>query len=465
VSETNGAPLSPPRPPDGDDQTPNGEFYWSTKLEERLGDVRTVGNQWFVYNKLTGCWVQSECHVYRRIAMELLTPAKRTDRMAKSVVANLESRRQCADANFFGAIKFDGKNTVLVNTKRCVVRVDVDAVTTLPHDPKHGFTCALNVTYDPAATCPRFDMAMVQSLPDEQDQMLLLNFYGYTLLPDTRFQLALVCHGVTGSGKSTVMEPLITIFNHEALLTSFPIESICTGKDYCLTHFQHALVNVCGELSSMEVTESANFKSIVAGDVLQSRGIYDKATRLRSICKLIFLANNHPRFRNGTPAENRRLRMIHFCVVPKIIDNTLRPALGGADEVAGVFNHMLSRLQALFTMSVIPEGGKHSQAIRDAFNLSNAPIETFVERHCELHPDNYEPTDRISDIFANFVHTHGLHKGLNKGFLKRLREKFAGVSNYRPGHLERVRCLKGIKLKADVDQVLDKAPVDFMEGL
>lgn len=462
-------PSNPPRPPKvtavapTPPAAPTAELYWSEELRKKLGHVRTVGSKWFVYNATTGCWLESEPHIYRRKVMEMLPREKCTDRFAKSVVANLEGRMQCIDTTFCGAVKFESKDVVLINTRNCVLRVDSASITLYSHDPKFNFTCALNVAYDPEATCPKFDKCLVDCLPDEQDQMLLLNFFGYTLLPDTRFQLALICHGVSGSGKSTLVEPLVALYDHEALLTSFPIDSICTGKDYCLTHFQHAQVNICGELTSTEVTESANFKSIVAGDVLQSRGIYDKAARLRSICKLIFLANNPPRFRNGTPAEARRLAIIHFSKVPKEVDNSLRPAL--RLEVAGVFNLMLRRLQALLTMATIPQGGAHSRSVVDNFRLSNSPVESFVEQCCDLGADYTVPKADISKMFANFVYTHGLHEGLNKSFYRRLREKFAMIGDCKPGHVKRVPSFKGIKLKEGVADTLETCPAHLYDNL
>lgn len=454
---------APPKAKTTTDDVAAAEYRWACQLHQQLGEVRTIGNRWFVYNRSTGCWNESEHHLFRRMAMDIIPANRKQDRLARGVVANLESRMQVAETTFHGAIRFEATNVVLINTRKGVVRVDPTSIRIHPHSSSFNFTCSLNVTYNPEAKCPLFDRVVVQSLPDEQDQMLLLNFFGYTLLPDVRFQLALVCHGVSGSGKSTVVEPLVALFEHEALLTAFPIESICTGKDYCLTHFQHAVVNICGELSSMEVTESANFKSIVAGDVLQSRGIYDKAARLRSICKLIFLANNPPRFRNGTSAESRRLAILHFSKVPAVVDNTLRPTL--RSEVEGVFNVMLSRLQALLSMATMPTGGASSRSIKEAFSLANAPIETFVERHCELGPDHTTPRSDVQEAFANFVHTHDLHTGYTKGFIKRLKEKFACVQNYRPRAETGPRplCLRGIGLRANVAE-LEKATFDYADA-
>ena len=72
------------------------------------------------------------------------------------------------------------------------------------------------------------------------------------------------------------------------------------------------MLNLGSELAGTEIETSATFKKLVSGESVEAREIYGRPEEIRSTCKLLFLTNLLPRFRQGTNAEERRLRLLHF---------------------------------------------------------------------------------------------------------------------------------------------------------
>jgi hypothetical protein len=78
------------------------------------------------------------------------------------------------------------------------------ARTFAPFSPEYLFLSKTAVTYDPAATCPRWEKYLLDALEGDIEQIRLLQqFAGYILSSDMSQQRLLVLKGSPGTGKST----------------------------------------------------------------------------------------------------------------------------------------------------------------------------------------------------------------------------------------------------------------------
>jgi P4 family phage/plasmid primase-like protien len=350
---------------------------------------------------------------------------------ANQLEKNLPPIRTVGDPIFHGAIAFARDGGILINVLNGIVAMYSDKVTLRPHDAGLYFTRAINVVYDPSATSPLFDRTLKESLPDQLDQELLDLCFGNFLLPDCRFEVALVCYGEAGSGKSTIARPVTELFGVSSygLLTRLSMGQICDPNCYSLAKLRYACVNLGTELHSIAVDESANFKTIVSGEPLEARSIYCSPFTMHTHCKLWFLANDLPRFKNGTEAELRRTRFLRFEYKPDKPDVLLKERV--ALEAPGVFNRMLRGLQRALTVDRIPLGGAHSQSVHNRFQVSNDPLGTFLTRFCILSPHHEAPKDNLFNAFSAYCDQYGLPHNLAEQFFRRLYERFPDVKETR----------------------------------
>jgi P4 family phage/plasmid primase-like protien len=421
------------------------EFHYANVLAESLPPIKTVGSDWFAYSD--GAWQKINRAILRPIAQDILPPKIRTARRESTLLDHLEGRHQVAPDVFRGFYRFGDAGDILINAANGIVRVTADQLPELmSHDAEHLFKHRTAASYDPQSRADLFQEILLELLPDEQDRDLLQLCFGNFLLPDCRFEVALVCFGEAGGGKSTIAEPVSAALGAD-LVARLAMSQICDPRSYHLPKLRYAAVNLGTELDVIAIDESANFKTIVSGEPVEARPIYGEPFTMQTGCKLWFLANGLPRFKNGTEAELRRTRFIRFDRRPAVKDVTLKTRL--LAERDGVFNFMLAGLQRLLTLPEIPLGGAVSQAVHARFKVSNDPLGTFVAQHCEFNPEAREPKSEIKTAFSSFCETHGLPVEFGDWFFKRLYERFTNLKEIRASVCgERVRCVSGIKLKS-----------------
>jgi len=424
------------------------EFDYANLLADTLPPIKTVGSDWFAYN--SGAWQKIHRATLRPKAQEVLPPAIRTARREATLLDHLEGRCQVARDAFRGFIRFDDAGAILINSANGIVRVTANqSPELLPHSDEHLFTHQTAAKFDPHLGAALFKKTLGELLPDVLDRDLLQLCFGNFLLPDCRFEVALVCYGEAGGGKSTISEPVSAALGAD-LVARLSMSQICDSRSYHLPKLRFAAVNLGTELDVIAIDESANFKTIVSGEPVEARPIYGEPFTMQTACKLWFLANGLPRFKNGTEAELRRTRFIRFDRRPDVKDVTLKSRL--LAERDGVFNFMLEGLQRLLTVSEIPLGGAESQSVHARFKVSNDPLGTFVAQNCEFDAEARESMTALQSAFNSFSEGHGLPVQFGDWFFKRLYERFTNLKQIRPSiGGERVRCIAGIKLKSIIE--------------
>ena len=218
------------------------------------------------------------------------------------------------------------------------MRVTTGAYELLPHSPDYQFTRQTAARFNPDAAAPLFNRVLSEVLADPEDRELFKLCTGNFLYPDCRFETALVDYGEAGRGKSTVADPIASALGLD-LVCRLSMSQVCDPRSYHLPGLRFAAVNLGTELTTADIAESGNFKTLVSGEPIEARPIYGKPFIMQTGCKLWFLANSLPRFKHGTEAELRRTRFLRFDYQPPEKDVTLKARL--ASELDGVFLFML----------------------------------------------------------------------------------------------------------------------------
>jgi len=157
------------------------------RLTKTLPPIITLGERWFVCHD--GLWLERARHHYQPEALAIIEPKYRTDRLAGQVLRHIEGRCQAKESPFCGAYKFDGDD-ILISVQNGVLRLGAE-VSLEPASDQNHFTQKLVVPFEPEARCPAFSQALVENLPDPEDQRLFGLFCASVLVPDCRWEAAL----------------------------------------------------------------------------------------------------------------------------------------------------------------------------------------------------------------------------------------------------------------------------------
>lgn len=417
-------------------------------MTQQLPLTEVVGARWFSYNEPTGCWADGTKDDYRHIALACIAATQRRVATAHRVLDHFEdtARRKL---NFSGAFKADGLDTILINTRNKVLRVTATSIDVLDHDPDFRFTRSLAIDYLPGEANDLFAAQLPLVLPDQLDQDLYQMLCANIFIPDARYEVFGVIYGEAGSGKDTIMAPILALFGspEEGMVTTYSINQISDPKSYVLPTLQFAALNVCSELNSREVEDSSTLKMLVSGQPISARQIYDRPFSMTTACKCIFLTNNMPDFRFGTAAEGRRVRYIFTTFKPAKVDVLVKERLKAAHP--GTLNWILDGLQKLLRMGPlpIPLGGAASQEVHARFTASNDPVKDFIDTYCVMSREVFCLKDDMKQAFTAYAEDNNVSKRLSDHIFKMIYKRFPNITPKRSGGAgARLQVIDGLKL-------------------
>ncbi len=217
-----------------------------------------------------------------------------------------------------------------------------------PHTPYWFSTIALPFSYDRNATCPRWDAFLNEVFEGDQERIdFWLEWMGYCLIQDYRFQHAVILVGEGRNGKGVCLRTLERLLGKENI-SHVPLDLF--GKPFHLYNTLGKLANIAGEISGSDKAAEEYLKMYTGGDPIyvdikhQPEGITLKPT-----ARLIFACNEIPQFQDRSDGIRRRLIILPFnwAVPVDRVDRHLENRL--AEELPGIFNRAMGGLQRLTT--------------------------------------------------------------------------------------------------------------------
>jgi P4 family phage/plasmid primase-like protien len=419
------------------------ESVFAVELKELLPPIMTTGILWRVFDGTRWEAIPGPDR-FLPLAMEVLRRfGYDTALRARDLIAYIGAVSQTTQT-WRGAYGFDSKGAVLLNLANGILRVTQDRVELGPHDWTQGFTLTIPTPWEPQAECPAFTATLAAAMPDEADRGLFRLFAGSLLEPSARLEAGLAVFGPSGTGKSTLVNEGVA----EAIggpasgtVSRVSLRQLCDPKSYSLPGLEFSLVNIITEGDALEVEESGNFKSIISGEPIECREIYGKPRVIVTTAKLLLATNSLPRFRNGTDAEGRRLRLLNFDQVPVRPDPELKHRIHA--EAAGIFRWMVGALREVLGLRSMPRGGASAKRVTDRFALSNDSLGCFITTECKLAPAGFTPRDELLGAFNEFADSHGFSADNAVWFFRKLFDRFPHLTTGKRGG---VRSIIGITL-------------------
>lgn len=231
----------------------------------------------------------------------------------------------------------------LINLKNGMF--DVKRWILLPHDPCYFSIRQIPITYDPEAKCPMMDKFLAEVV-SEKDAKVLIEFAGYSLIPETHIQKAIMLYGEGANGKSVFLKFMIKFIGDENV-SGVSLQSLEADK-FKVASLYGKLLNIYPDLKDQAIYSSDIFKTLVGGDRIQGEKKYMDSFEFYNTARLMFSANKIPEIKNNEFAYFRRWILINFpnqFEEGKNDDKHLFEKLITDDELSGFLNHALEGLK------------------------------------------------------------------------------------------------------------------------
>ena len=178
-----------------------------------------------------------------------------------------------------------------------------------PHSPDVLSTVQLPVEWNPDVYHERGDHFLDEVLPDRETRSILEEAIGYTLLPDCRFEKAIMLTGVGANGKSVLLSWLSSTLGRDNA-SSVKLQEL--GHRFRTAQILGKMANIFADLPQAAIKESGDFKMLVSGDELTGEWKHKAPFKFRNRAKLWFSANELPRSHDRTEAFWRRWIVVPF---------------------------------------------------------------------------------------------------------------------------------------------------------
>lgn len=257
----------------------------------------------------------------------------------------------------------------------------------MPHQAEHLSTIRIPVEYNPQAL---FESSCIASffadvLPLDCIK-LVEEFFGYALIPDSRFGKALMLTGSGANGKSTLLNLLERFIGRENV-SKVPLQELDQHR-FKRADLFGKLVNMFPDLNSQALKSSTYFKAITTGDVIDAERKNKDPFYFRPFARMIFSANELPSSRDKSFAYYRRWNIVPFPnqFVGKAADTGIMEKLTQAHELSALLNQALIGLQRLLTNQQFSKSDTADNAL-DVYRNQNDTVGAFLSSKCEFGED------------------------------------------------------------------------------
>ena len=286
-----------------------------------------------------------------------------------------------------------------------------------PHNAEDYISKLANVSYDPAARCPRWEQFMYEVTDGDKDLAeYIQQALGYSLTGDTRQECFFILYGASSrNGKSTLTETFSSMMGDYAA-TARP-ESIAkkkfanaSGPTEDVARLAGArFVNMPEPDKSMELNAS-QLKSWTGRDTITARRLNEGSFEFVPTFKLFLNSNHRPRVDDLTLFASDRVKMIPFRVHfgEDRRDPYLKDKLTTPESLSGVLNWSLTglaKMQILLDLKA-PEAVR---AATEEYRRKEDKLSVFLEEYVETGRDYETPLTEMHRQFGIWCELSGIN--------------------------------------------------------
>lgn len=313
----------------------------------------------------------------------------------------IEETRQALEEHFtvaykkvddfdLGAHSAELRNYIIVNNGM----VDWQNRELIPWDPQVKTTISFDIDYDPYATCPRFEKYMQDWLPDESVRMVVQEYLGYCLIPNTNYRKALFMYGKGKNGKSMLIEFLQNFFGEHSATLSYDGLFSRFGP----SQLKDKLVNIFDDTTVSFTKETSIAKNLIAGGSISAEFKGRDMFQFQNVARLIYSSQETPRTSDNSIAWRDRWFFVKF-------PNEFRPSNKAKTEIqtalkeekSGIFNWMIEGLRRLMGNDDFTQSSALELTTIE-YQSQNDSVAQFVHNVCTFDPQS-EKKVSINDLY------------------------------------------------------------------
>jgi P4 family phage/plasmid primase-like protien len=329
-----------------------------------------------------------------------------TTSLIKQAVTLLEAER----SDNTDPLAFTAQQRPVINCRNGELWLDAaGGVTLRPHDARSYLRHCLDLDYDPAATCPRFDAALAEifgrAAPAHGMVRHWWELIGYLIQPRRDIALILICEGGGSNGKTKLIETVQRLLG-EGLVSAMRIQEL--GQDrFAMSDLLGKLMLVDDDVRAGIRLPDGELKQISEEKTITAQRKYGPSFTFTVRTVPVLLCNNPPSLADLSHGMQRRLMVVPFDrrFGDDEIDRELFPAIW-AGELPGILNGALAGLGRLAARGYrFDRPAAVANAEARWLSFAN-PVPAFVADRCR--EGGSTPTGELYEAYMTWCAENGV---------------------------------------------------------
>jgi putative DNA primase/helicase len=291
-----------------------------------------------------------------------------------------------------------------------------------PHRPDSRLTSCLPIAYDPEATCPTFDSALLAIFSKASDPTDMVRHWnevmGYGIQPLRDIACFWLLIGDGNNGKTKLLETLQRLVGSQAVFNT-SIGNFSKDK-FNVPGLHGKLLLVDDDITEGTHLADGLLKTISEAKDLSTRHAYGARTfKFRCLALPIMAGNHWPTTSDNSHGLRRRAQVIPFdrIFTKEDADKELFPTIW-EKELPGILNRALEGLARLRARGDFAPPADCLLAAQEFMAHAN-PLVAFIEDMCCLDQSGHVFLHEFRDAMKKWAADQGLKKPVPEKTLKR----------------------------------------------
>ena len=261
----------------------------------------------------------------------------------------------------------------------------------LNHSPEHLSLVQLPIDYDPAAECPELKSFVMESAPDDCEN-LVFEILGVLIVPGLGKRWAILLVGEGGTGKSTFLI-FVKRFLGPRLVSALPLQHLEANR-FATSRLVGKLANIYADLPDTHLETTSVFRTITGGDPIPAEFKHRDGFDFEPSCRLLFSANHYPRSADASSAFFERWIVLPFDrkfrdTPEEITQEELVAAMTTAEELSGALNMALQGRATFMARGQHYEVPASVRKSLDEFRATTDPLAVWLTRNLVVDADAF----------------------------------------------------------------------------
>ena len=264
---------------------------------------------------------------------------------------------------------------------------DLSANQLIDHTTDIFTTNLLPYDYNPASECQRWIKYLNQIFLNDMETInFVQEAVGYAFQKSIPTAAIFFLIGDGGNGKSVFIDVISNLCGAENVC-NISLNKLSDEK-YLLELFGK-MINVSGETPSSKCIDTALIKSVVSGDWVTGREVYQKPKKFKPFAKHYLGMNSLPQIEDNTHGMWRRIYVIDF--PRKFTESEMDVELTDKllNELSGIFNWALEGYKRLRKRNFKFKESTNINHAKSRYKRQNSPVLGFIEHYIDTADENY----------------------------------------------------------------------------